>query len=409
MRTTRLGPWLGVLGCLLACEAPAAQVELTYTFKDRPEQQKTVGVEPDAAGRTRVTIRRSELPAGVRSVAILPDFAAGRVGEPGYFVLPNGHLGTFREKEGLVRLAAPCMAMFGMKTPRRTFVAIVTGLPYNFSLTVRVRAGVYRVYPVFDRGLDRAEEDIAVEFITLGGADADYSGMARAYHKYQLDRKACVPLEQRIKQSPELAYAARCPEVRIRQGWKPVPSPVPDQTVQNEPAMKAVVTFDRVGEILDEFKRQGVAAAEVCLVGWNQKGHDGRWPQVFPVEEALGGEKRLRALIQKARGMGYQIVAHANHRDAYLVADCWDAEYVVKNPDGTLPRPKTTWGGGRMQTICAGGPTSGSRSRTCRPSRRWASAACTTSTSSPAFRCRPAMTPATRSTSDEVRSTSTRS
>ena len=95
--------------------------------------------------------------------------------------------------------------------------------------------------------------------------------------------------------------------------------------------MKAVISFDRVGDILDELKRQEVKGAELCLVGWNQKGHDGRWPQVFPVEEALGGEAKLRSVIQKAKGMGYPIVGHANHIDAYLIADCWDAEY---NPQG---------------------------------------------------------------------------
>ena len=117
--------------------------------------------------------------------------------------------------------------------------------------------------------------------------------------------------------------------------------------------MKVMVTFDRVGDILDELQRQRVDAAEICLVGWNQKGHDGRWPQIFPVEEALGGEDKLREVIKKAQRMGYQIVGHANHIDAYLIADCWDAEYVRKNHDGTLPRGKTTWGGGRVYTICA--------------------------------------------------------
>ena len=205
-------------------------------------------------------------------------------------MMPNGHLGTFRQRDGIARLWASCMPMFGMKTPRMTFVAIVTGMPYSYSLIAQAKDGVYRFGPVFDRGLDRSDEDIAVEFHTLTDAEANYAGMARVYRKYQLDRNACVPLRERIKHSPELAYAARCPEVRIRQGWKPVPSPVPEQTVENEPPMRVMVTFDRVGDILDEFQRQGVDAAEIRLVGWNQKGHDGRWPQIFPVEESLGGE-----------------------------------------------------------------------------------------------------------------------
>lgn len=344
---------LAMLGCFCACHAMAAQVEVTYTFQDKREEKKTLAIEPDAKGVLTVTVKRGELPPGIESVAILPEFATAKIGEDGYFVMPNGHLGAFREKDGMKKLAASCMPMFGMKTAHKTFVAIVTGMPYNYSLVLRATNGVYRFGPVFDRGMAEPYEDIAIAFHFLSGDEASYAGMARAYRKYQLDRKACVPLMQRVKQYPELAYAARVPEVRIRQGWKPVPSPVPDQTVLNEPPIKAVVTFDRVGDILDEFKRQGVGGAEICLVGWNQKGHDGRWPQVFPVEEGLGGEAKLRKVIKKARDMGYQIVAHGNHLDAYLIADCWDGEYIRKNLDGTLPRSNITWGGGRTYKICA--------------------------------------------------------
>ena len=335
-----------------ACGAMAAQVELTYTFKDKHIEKKTVEMVADAKGLMTLTVKRSDIPAEIVSVEVLPDFATAKVGEDGYFVMPNGHLGSFHETNGVEKLSASCMPMFGMKTPRMTFAAIVTGMPYNYSLFARAVKGVYTVSPVFDRGMDKPYEDIGISYYPLPGDASDYAGMARVYRTHQLARKACVPLKERIKKSPELAYASRYPEIRIRQGWKPVPSPVPDQTVKDEPPMKAMVTFDRVGDIVDEFKKQGVAGAEICLVGWNQKGHDGRWPQIFPVEEGLGGEDRLRAVIKKAQGMGYQIVGHGNHYDAYLIADCWDAEYICKNPDGTLPRTKTTWGGGRMYSIC---------------------------------------------------------
>ena len=242
--------------------------------------------------------------------------------------------------------------MFGMKTPRMTFVAVVTGMPFNYSLVARSTNGVYSLAAVFDRGMDKPYEDIVLAYYPLAGSEASYAGMARVYRNYQLIRKACLPLKERVKKSPELDYAARYPEVRVRQGWKPVPSPVPDQTVKNEPPMRAVVTFDRVGDIVDEFKRQGVAGAEICLVGWNQKGHDGRWPQIYPVEEGLGGEDKLRAVITKTQGLGYQIVGHGNHYDAYLIADCWDGEYILKTSDGLLPSTKTTWGGGRMYSVC---------------------------------------------------------
>lgn len=344
---------LGLLVCLCAYGLMAAQVELTLTFKDTHVEQRTLAVQPDAKGVMTFVVKRSELAADLVSLAVLPDFATAKTGEGGYFVMPNGHLGSFHETNGVEKLSASCMPMFGMKTPRMTFVAIVTGMPYNYSLIARATKGVYALTPVFDHGMDKPYEDIAITFYPLTGDQANYAGMARVYRAYQLGRKACVPLKERITKSPELAYAARFPEVRIRQGWKPVPSPVPDQTVFDEPPMKAMVTFDRVGDIADEFKKQGVSGAEICLVGWNQKGHDGRWPQIFPVEEGLGGEAKLRAVIKKTQGLGYQIVGHGNHLDAYKIADCWDGEYIRKNPDGTLPHGSGTWGGGRVYTICA--------------------------------------------------------
>ncbi len=344
--------WLGLFAVFCACRTMAVQVELTLTFKDKHVEKKTVALAPDAKGLMALTVKRSELPAELVSVEIMPEFSTAKTGEAGYFVMPNGHLGSFHETNGVEKLSASCMPMFGMKTPRMTFAAVVTGMPYNYSLIARATKGVYTVSPVFDRGLDNPYEDIAITYYPLTGSEANYAGMARVYRNYQLNRKACVPLRERVKKSPELAYAARYPEVRIRQGWKPVPSPVPDQTVKDEPPMKAMVTFDRVGDIADEFKKQGVAGAEICLVGWNQKGHDGRWPQIFPVEEGLGGEDKLRAVIKKAQGLGYQIVGHGNHYDAYLIADCWDGEYIIKNPDGRIPSTKTTWGGGRMYSVC---------------------------------------------------------
>ena len=47
----------------------------------------------------------------------------------------------------------------------------------------------------------------------------------------------------------------------------------------------------------EAMKNAGIDKAELCLVGWNVRGHDGRWPQAFPVEPALGGEEELHWLI----------------------------------------------------------------------------------------------------------------
>lgn len=295
--------------------------------------------------------KAGEVPAGVRQIEIRPRFATAKTGEEGYFVMPNGFLGTFREQDGEQSLAGNPMPMFGMKTPRIAFAGIVTGLPHAYTLVARVKEGAYSLFLRFQLDGRAPYDDIAVDFHELTGDDADYSGMARVYRKHQLDRKACVPLMARIRDNPELAYAAKSIEVRIRQGWKPAPSPVEEQTPATEPPMKVAVTFDRVGDILDAFKRQGIERAEICLVGWNQKGHDGRYPQLFPVEEALGGEAKLRQLIKKARQMGFQIVAHTNSSDAYRVSEAWDEEYIIRDADQGLSK-NACWSGGRMYNVC---------------------------------------------------------
>ena len=298
----------------------------------------------------------AKIPADAVRVTVTPDFAMARKGEDGYFVFPGGQLGRYTRTTGAYRRKAPYLLMpvFGMKTPRATWVSIATGRPWGFSLNVEVKDGCYAASHVFDEQPGLPDEDIVIEYRFLEGADADYSGMARAYRAYQLARGACRPLADRAKEHPELDYAVRAPEVRIRLAWKPVPSPVTNQVTRNEPPVKPVVTFDRVRDIVAECVRQDVGRAEFCLVGWNKGGHDGAYPQLFPVEPLLGGEAKLKEAIRFAQEKGYQIVGHGNHRDAYMIADSWDAEYVrEKNADGTLKPPRTSWGGGGLYTICA--------------------------------------------------------
>ncbi len=306
-------------------------------------------------GRATFRMARTDVPANLKRMKISCDAARVSAGSEGYWINSDGELGTFkaRAKDGTRRSGRPHMPFFGAVMPQGAFVAIVKGMPYNYSFSVALKKGVYELSMAYDLHMEDVYEDLEVEVIQLTGADANYAGMARVYRAYQLGRKAVLPLRERAKTAPILDYAAQWPEIRVRNAWKPVPSPLPEQTVKDEPTVKPVVTFDRFRQIADEFKKQGIGGAEFCLVGWNVGGHDGRWPQIFPVEPSLGGEMKLRAAIAHVQGLGYQVVAHCNHRDAYLIANSWDAEYIrEKNPDGTLRRGKTTWGGGRMYTIC---------------------------------------------------------
>ena len=215
-------------------------------------------------------------------------------------MMAKGQYGTFGCDDGSCGIGTPAMSMFGLKSPRGAFVAIAQGLKYYFGANVVAKKGEYAMICVLGDELCRDPyEDFEIEYRMLGEKEATLGGMARAYRNYQLERGEVKPLKDRVKGNETLKYAVESLEIRIRQAWKPVPSPVPDQVPENEPAIKRVaVTFDRVGDIARELKRQGGGKAELCLVGWNIGGHDGRWPQSFPVEESLGGEAKLRRCIK---------------------------------------------------------------------------------------------------------------
>jgi hypothetical protein len=140
-------------------------------------------------------------------------------------------------------------------------------------------------------------------------------------------------------------------EVRLRLGVKPVPYKITEQTPETEPPVRVFLTFRQAREIFDEFHRQGISNAEFCMVGWNIGGHDGRYPQLFPVEPSLGGEEELRKTIKYGQSLGYQIVAHDDYYGAYRIADTWDESYLRKMPDGQFWKGGI-WGGGQSYNIC---------------------------------------------------------
>ena len=290
---------------------------------DKSCKVETVSVEVKD-GTAHFVWPRTRIPSDAVSVSVKPAFATARKGEAGYYVNPSGALCTFRLDKGHFAQHKNWfpMPVYGMKTPRATFVAIVTGMKYEFSLVADVKDGVYSCFTAFDMDVAHAYEDIAIDYVFLSGDDADYSGMARTYRRYQLARGACRPISERIKTNKALAYAVQAPEIRIRQAWKPAPSPVPDQTEQNEPPVTAYVTFDRVKEIIDACDAAGVT--------------------------------KLRELVAYSLAKGHPIVGHANYRDAYLIADTFDFEYCQdRKDDGTMTDAKReAWSGGRCFRVC---------------------------------------------------------
>ena len=302
-----------------------------------------------------VKLRRETVGEGVERAELCVDFFRAKAGDAGWFMMDSASQGTaltyFTERaDAEVSVATTFIACCGWNRGSNGYLAIAAGCRCDFGTTVGVKDGEYYMYPRFTFDGDLPDEDIELRLYHL--TDASYANMAQVYRNYELTECGCVPLHERCAADPRLARAADSIAVRVRQGWKPVPSPVEYQTPVTEPPVHAACTFERVGDIAEAFRAADIEA-EFCLVGWNIGGHDGRFPQIFPPEPKLGGEAALRALIKKVKALGYNIVCHDDATAAYTIADCWDEEYLVKNKDGSLHKRPYCWGGGRPHKICA--------------------------------------------------------
>ncbi len=300
------------------------------------------------------------IPAEVSSVDLLLECMQAQMGEDGYFVIPaaanprtGSQLCRFRERGNLQqRFEFPLMPIFGIVKDGHATLAIATGMALDFHLIIRLQDGRYTLTAQFDLSDFGAYEDIRIRLIVLEGEDATYSGMARAYRAYQLERGACCRISERIKEQPYLAYAKDSFSIRIRHGWKERPTSVLHQTPENEPPMHTAIDFDKTIQLMESFERHGIDKAEFCLVGWNKSGHDGRFPQHFPVEEQLGGMQGMLRVMEAGKRLGYPVDLFTNSTGAYEVADCWDEEYIAKNKEGALQIGGVT-GSGVCYRVCA--------------------------------------------------------
>ena len=354
MRFAKRAFWAGaLLAAMSSAGGPARHATVRIRTLDGPRREQVQTLEQTAPNVYRLTLPQGDLSRDIDTVETLFDAATAKKGDAGYFVVSTGLLGTFHETNGLLVERRNPMPLFGMKGPNGTFVGIVQGLKYEFATVVEATNGVYAVYPRFlikEIGF-APYEDLVVDFHLLDGEDADYSGMARAYREVQLRRGEVRPLRERVKGNPQLAYTADTMFIRVKHGSKTNRDKVERQAASNEPPVTVFHTFDDLMRIMKALKALGVEKAEMCSVGWNSGGFDGRFPTLFPPDPAYGGEAKLREAIACAHGLGYQIVCHVCNTDFYEVSDRFRAGDIAKNPDGSL-RKGGLFAGGRACSPC---------------------------------------------------------
>ena len=320
---------------------------------DGKTEEKVQTLEKAQENVYRLKLPIPQISKNIDTIDIFFDSATAKKGDEGYFVVSTGVLGTFRENKGLLEERRNPMPLFGMKSPNGTFVGIVKGLKYEFKTMVEVTNGVYKIFPRFliKDMVVAPYEDLVVDFHMLKGNDATYSGMARAYRKYQLERGEVKPLRERVKGNPQLAYTADSMFIRVKHGSKSNKDKIENQTPTNEPPVKVFHSFDDFMRIMKGLKALGVEKVEMCSVGWISGGFDGRYPTLFPVEPAFGGEPKLREAIACAHGLGYQIVCHVCNTDFYTISDRFNTNDIAKLLDGSFHKGGL-WAGGRAYSPC---------------------------------------------------------
>ena len=110
-------------------------------------------------------------------------------------------------------------------------------------------------------------------------------------------------------------------------------------------------TFEDFKDIMRRFKDIGVNKAEMCMVGFQQGGHDGPFPDLFPADERFGGEKGMRDAIAYGKSLGYRMNCHINQNNFYRNAKRWNLADVAKDRDGN-PLKYTVYPGGQVYRSC---------------------------------------------------------
>jgi len=342
---------------IFACSFVFAQnAEIRIMGKDKKITTKQVALTKNADGSLRFKFSRNDIPKDAIELAVIPEFMTAQKGDKGFWLFPRGEMGKFTQQKGLFSMGHHLVTpIYAMQSKAGTYMGYVKTLRFELVMVVKAENGKYELYPNFrlNRMGFAPYDDVIIDFYKLEGKDANYSGVGRLYRKMQLATGEFKTIRERMKTRPWLETMAYAIPIRIQFHGAKNADKVKDvtQTKENEPKLIPVMPFDKTVEFVKAIKNAGVDKIAVCSAGWQSGGYDGRFPQLFPINEELGGEKGLKAMTKALWDMGVPASCHTNSTDCYQVADIWSEDLVCKNPDGSLQRGGV-WSGGRSYHLC---------------------------------------------------------
>lgn len=338
----------------------------------------TFSWEETAAGR-RLRITKDDLAEtkGNRIkelTVLLPDAAAGHENDGSALVLPLD-MGMLCKTTGKLsqeyRIPVFCereldifwcnMGLYGRLAPQGSTGVVLEGGKYDCELRLRTAFGSekeYRIDPVYlvrewpKDGIQMQE----ISLFTVKTTSGELSALAAAFRQYNKEERKLPSLLDKCKNNPALAYSMKAMTVRFRMAVKKLPCLVFEQTPETEPEPEAFMKFKDVEKIAGVYRKNGIGPSEFNLVGWNHGGHDGAFPQLFPVCSASGTEDDIRHAADVVNECGYKLNLHDNYYDAYTLAENFHFEDVCADDTPPYHMPVPAGGvlsGGRAYRVCA--------------------------------------------------------
>lgn len=144
------------------------------------------------------------------------------------------------------------------------------------------------------------EQDYTVRYIILEDEESDYSGMANAYRNYLIENGL---INQRINPEDEIPlgldfFMGINERVMFFQKFIPM------------------TKFTEAKTILETAREKGVYSIQSQLKGWTKKGY-GTEPLHFPANSRLGGDSKLKDLMEYSKANGVKLYLQADLSSAY--------------------------------------------------------------------------------------------
>ena len=150
-----------------AQESGALEAQVVLKLADGTTQSRTYPLE-ERDGAQILTVPAADIPEGALTVDAIHPWQTAKSGEDGFFILPNGMYGTWRDlPNGEYVNRNSVMQTYGVKTPRGALAAILTGMNYEATERVVLRDGTWRVFVRYELEGDKPYEDFRIEYHVL--------------------------------------------------------------------------------------------------------------------------------------------------------------------------------------------------------------------------------------------------